>query len=226
MVRGLVSENYRVGIHSISRREQSMKRKLWVVLLVASIFLGACTTLPGEDVPVENLGENPGEEMVFEEEDLAEDEVEEIVIEEEEVAEEDEIIFEEDEGMRIYLESIPPAGQWNFKHLAGETLCGDEAIIKMAPLPIELAVVDISEDGKTMTLTTGSGSITLTQVEVSTEGDLRSSGYKATINTGSGEVNYDVGYNTFGDGWLRGSIYAVTQECTTSRPFIAEPMSP
>lgn len=214
-----------------------MKKTLWIGLIVASLIVGACGAPPEDDAP----GDSPAEEMVFEEEDLDDiednedngsgDEGEEMIFDEDEAAEDEtaddegEMVFEDDEGMQIYLESIPPTGQWSLTHLAGITVCPTITLEFDADPPV-IVTLGLSEDALIMTLSTPEGEVILHQWLVGTEGEIRASFYQGSVIVGEEELIYDVDYNFLGDGMLGGFISNDSQGCHTERAITAEYIGP
>ena len=191
-----------------------MNKKFWIVLLFTGLILAGCILQPGLDDPVDSL-EDEGEEMVFEEEEVIDDPVT-----------DEDLEFTDEEGTFIYLESIPPAGQWSLKHLPGDMICPDIPTIGVPGTPPIIVILVISEDGKTMTFPSAEGTITLTQVAVSTEGDLRGSFYEGTLSVEGGELLYQVDYNLMNNGRLGGSVEFTFGECRTVRLISAEYVGP
>lgn len=208
-----------------------MNRQPCVAFIFAGIILAACGAPPGADDPANTLGE----EMIFDDEELSdnnEEEGEEMEFQEDETAddlasdEEEDLEFDDDEGMQIYLESIPPAGQWSLTHLAGEMICPDIPILAIPTEPPAIIILVMSEDGKTMSFPSEDGTITLTQILVSSEGDYRYSFYEGSLFVAGEDLKYDMEYNIVGNGRLTGSIEFTFEECLAERGISAEYIGP
>jgi hypothetical protein len=194
--------------------------------------LSACTTFSGVEEPEGPPDE--GEEMVFEEPDGDEGADEEgggeeqtFDFDEGEVDEEEEDFdFEDEEGMEIYLESIPPSGQWLLSEHSGLITCPEGPD---TPTPGEaptVVTIDVSEDGKTVFLPTATGIVALSQSEISTEGDARFSFYEGSTEIEKETLTIKLDYNLEGRGEIFGTIELTIEACTLARPFEAEYIGP
>jgi len=187
-----------------------MNSKIWAVMLLAIFLLPACTAFsgPGE-------AEGPPDEM------------EEMVFEEEEVEEgEEEMEFEDEEGMEIYLDAIPPSGDWLLTEHAGTITCAEGQSTSIPAEAPEMVDITVSEDGMTLSFPTAEGVAILTQYELSAEGDVRFSFYEGTIMVEGEPLTIDLQYNLAGNGEIFGTIELPFDGCRINRNFEAEFIGP
>jgi len=153
-----------------------MKMKLWLIIMLTGLVLAACSTTPGGDDPTPS----ESSQMTIEDDHLDDpgsgdaEQAEEIDLDDDDISrpeDNDEMEPEDEDNTPTISDRRPPIGGWRMTHLSGTTKCENGVKYEIPALVPVLVMLGLSDDGKTMTLTTPDGTITLTQLSTNTEGE-------------------------------------------------------
>lgn len=175
-----------------------MKRKLWVVLILAGMLLGACSAPP----ELENPEDSPGEEIVFEEDDLADPG---------EAPEPPPSSGEVISGGRDL--TLPRSGLWLMDISPGSG-CGGS----VPGTPEQRVVVTVSHDGKSMewvSLDYADAFTPIVERAENTEGGDPQ--YLGSYTNGEVTENWKIVY--FGDDQMMGTLETFDGKCAGSFTF-------
>lgn len=195
-----------------------MRRILYSMLLLAALLLAACTgdgndENPPGDNPAPALPGGEGSDPVPADGDP-------------ENGGEDEMTFDEDEGMEVSTINAPPEGRYEVTYSPGTTTCPGVGTIDFPAAPNEFIDIVTSEDLLSVTVHTAGNAIPLGLTETVSESGEVTYAWEGVLTAGGLDLVYTMYYDVFGLGDITGNIYNLEQGCETNRGFTAERVGP